>query len=288
MTLDPRYFQIASLATLSVIGITRLDFEVTLFSASLIIWVVLATQYVGGRLVKLPFFDPKSALISALSLCLLLRSNSPWLLVAGALATIAGKFLIRWNGKHVFNPTNFGIVLLLLATDSVWVSAGQWGSYAFFGFLFACLGILTVTRAKRADVTLAFLFFYGLILFGRSYWLGEPISIPLHRVQNGGLLLFSFFMISDPKTTPNSRAGRILFAFLVAFGAGYVQFKLFRTNGLLWSLAFWSVFVPFIDKIFSGPLYSWTQLSPSFSPKGDSHEKTFPLPDSGRGIPEPA
>ena len=40
------------------------------------------------------------------------------------------------------------------------------------------------------------------LVFGRSLWLGEPMSIPLHRLQNGALLLFTFFMISDPRTTP--------------------------------------------------------------------------------------
>src|SRR5947207_12636325 len=75
--------------------------------------------------------------------------------------------------------------------------------------------------------------------------------------QIGALLLFAFFMISDPKTTPNSRAGRILFAALVAFGAAYVQFKLFRTNGLLWSLALCSMAVPLIDRLLPGGRYHW-------------------------------
>ena len=70
-------------------------------------------------------------------------------------------------------------------------------------------------------------------------------------------MLFAFFMISDPKTTPDSRAGRLLFAALVAAGAYYVQFTLFRTNGLLWSLAFWSMAVPLIDRLLPGPRYRW-------------------------------
>ena len=95
------------------------------------------------------------------------------------------------------------------------------------------------------------------ILFGRSLWLGEPLAIPLHRLENGALLLFSFFMISDPKTTPNSRVGRLVFAALVALGAAFVQFKLFRTNGLLWSLAVCSLTVPLIDWLFPAGRYQW-------------------------------
>ena len=77
-----------------------------------------------------------------------------------------------------------------------------------------------VNRAARSDVTYAFLAFYLAILFGRALWLGQPLAIPLHQLGSGGFLIFTFFMISDPRTTPDSRAGRILFALLVALGAG--------------------------------------------------------------------
>ena len=87
-------------------------------------------------------------------------------------------------------------------------------------------------------MTLAFLAFYAGAPLGRALWLGEPLAIPLHRLESGALLLFTFFMISDPKTTPDSRAGRILFA--VARGRGRLascSSSSSGTNGLLWSLA---------------------------------------------------
>jgi Na+-transporting NADH:ubiquinone oxidoreductase subunit NqrB len=187
-----------------------------------------------------------------------LRSNRSDLAALTAFLTIAGKFLIRVNGKHVLNPTNGGIVAMLLLTSQVWVSPGQWGAAAYFALLLACAGSLVVNRAARSDVTYAFIACYCALLFGRSLYLGEPVTIPLHRLQSGALLLFTFFMISDPKTTPDSRLGRVLFAALVAWGAWYVQFRLFRTNGLLWSLAACSTIVPLIDCISPGPRYSWT------------------------------
>jgi Na+-translocating ferredoxin:NAD+ oxidoreductase RnfD subunit len=131
----------------------------------------------------------------------------------------------------------------------------------------ACLGGLVVNRAARSDVTFAFVLFYMSLVFGRSIWLGEPLVIPLHRLQSGALLLFTFFMISDPRTTPNSRAGRILFAFLVAYGAWYVQFRLFRTNGLLWSLAVFSASVPLIDRLLPGKRYEWSRPTTGHLPQ---------------------
>lgn len=262
---DPRLWQIGALAALLLYGIVVLHFDVTVVRAALIVGTALATQ-------RLFSTDLRSALISGLSLSLLLRSNHLWILLAAAVIAIASKFVLRLNGKHLFNPTNFAIVALIAFTDDAWVSPGQWGSVAFFGFLTVCLGGLVVHRAERSDVTYAFIVFWSAIVVGRSLWLGEPMSIPLHRLDNGALLLFTFFMISDPRTTPDSRAGRILFAALVALGAGYIQFRLFRTNGILWSLALTSFLTPVIDIIFRAERFAWkggtaceTQRSFSFS-----------------------
>jgi Na+-transporting NADH:ubiquinone oxidoreductase subunit NqrB len=254
---DPRLYQILVLSTLLVYGAVRLDLEIQPLRAFLLLATVLLTQYVCSRLWRLPAFDPKSALISGLSLCLLLRTNAAALAVIAAVMTIASKFVLRFRGKHIFNPTNFGIVAMMLATGQVWVSPGQWGSAAFFAFLIACLGGLVVNRAARSDVTYAFLAFYLAVLFGRALWLGQPAAIPLHQLESGAFLIFTFFMISDPKTTPDSRAGRVLFALLVALGAGFVHFVLYRPNGLLLSLAFLSLVVPLIDLLLPGRRYQW-------------------------------
>jgi len=266
---DPRLYQIGTLAALLAYGLVWLDFDVTLARVALVLAAVLATQWVAGRLIGgAPGFKSSapSALISGLSLCLLLRTNRADLAALAAIVTIAGKFLIRVGGKHVFNPTNGGIVAMLLLTDQVWVSPGQWGAPAELAFFIACAGSLVVNHATRSDVTYAFIAFYCALLLGRSFYLGEPMTIPLHRLESGALLLFTFFMISDPKTTPDSRTGRVLFAALVAFGAWYVQFRLFRTNGLLWSLAACSTVVPLIDRIAPGRRYAWTSPRSASTP----------------------
>ena len=282
---DPRLYQIATLASLLAYGLIRLDFEIPLVQAASMLGTALVTQFACTRLWRLPAFDPRSALISGLSLCLLLRTNSLSLAIAAAIVTVSSKFVIRFNGKHLFNPTNFGVVAMMLGTGLVWVSPAQWGNVTFFAFLMACLGGLVVNRAARSDVTFAFIVFYMSLVFGRSLWLGEPLVIPLHRLQSGALLLFTFFMISDPRTTPNSRLGRILFALLVAYGAWYVQFRMFRTNGLLWSLAFFSLTVPLIDRLFPGTRYEWSRPTIGrLAPNGVTHETTDSGSRPGRGL----
>jgi Na+-transporting NADH:ubiquinone oxidoreductase subunit NqrB len=275
---DPRYYQILVLASLLAYGLLRLDLEVRAGQALAIVAAALVTQAACTRFTRrsaaaaapaaaaarlaaaspAPRFDPKSALISALSLCLLLRTDRLWLAVAAAVLSIASKFFLRVGGKHLWNPTNFGLVLTMTASHGqVWVSPGQWGSAALFGFLVLCLGGLVANRAARGDVTWAFLAGYGSLLLGRAWWLGQPLAIPLHQAASGAFLIFTFFMISDPKTTPDSRSGRILFALLVAAGAGWAQFALYRPTGLLLSLACLAPLVPVIDRLLPGEAYRW-------------------------------
>jgi Na+-transporting NADH:ubiquinone oxidoreductase subunit NqrB len=268
---DPRHYQIAVLSALLIYGVGWLSFDIGAAEIAILLGAALIAQFLCAKIFDGAAFDPRSALISGLSLCLLLRSNDPVLLMLTAAVTIASKFLLRWKRKHIFNPTDFGIVAMIALTGSVWVSPAQWGSKLQFAFLMACLGGMVIHRAMRSDVSCAFIACYAALLFGRAYWLGDPWAIPVKQMQSGALLLFTFFMISDPKTTPDARGGRILFGCLVAAGAVYVQFALYRTNGLLWSLALCSLITPLIDYLFPGNKYQWQR--PSTGTQGEAHEQ---------------
>jgi len=257
---DPRLYQIVSLGTLLIYGLLWLHFDVSIPQIALTFGATLLTQYACTRLYKLPVFDPLSAVVSALGLCIFLRTNEVLIVALAAVIAIASKFVIRWKKKHVFNPTNVALIIVIVSGLG-WISPGQWGQVAWLGFLIACMGSLVVTRAARADVTLAFLGFYVGLLIARALWLGDPLTIPLHQFESGTLLIFSFFMITDPKTTPNSRSGRIAFAFLVALTALSVQFVLFRPNGPLWGLLICSPLVPLVDRMSPGLRYDWSRPS---------------------------
>jgi enediyne biosynthesis protein E5 len=263
LKIDPRYFQIAALGTLLFYGCTSLGFDIDALQITLTLMTAIGVQVLLASLTRTNSpFDVRSALITGLSLCLLLRTNTAWYAVVAAAVAILSKFVFRLRGKHLFNPANFGLVILLLTGPRIaWCSAGQWGSAAVLTFLFVCLGLLVVYRARRADISFAFLVGYALLLFGRSAYLGEPWTIPWHRLQSGALLLFAFFMISDPRSTPNSWLGRLIFAWLVVLGAGFIQFGLNRPNGLFFSLALFSLLVPLIDWLFPAVRYEWSLLT---------------------------
>ena len=267
---DPRYFQIAVLTILLSIGVLVLDFGIRLSNVITIMLTAQAVQFIGTRLAGLPRFDPMSALITSLSLTLLLRTELIGLAAAAAVIAIGSKFVIRVKGKHVFNPANVALVALMLLSDHAWVSSGQWGSAAIGAFGLACLGFLVLTRAKRAETTIAFLLFYSALLFGRALWLGDPVSIPVHQLQNGALLIFAFFMISDPKTTPDAAFGRIVYAAIVAAIAFTIQFIYYQPNGPILALILSAPLVPVIDALLQGTHYRWEKpdAQSSAHPKG--------------------
>jgi Na+-transporting NADH:ubiquinone oxidoreductase subunit NqrB len=246
---DARIWQIFSLGLLLTWGVAMLGFDQTPANIALIIATALATQWACGRYIAGVPFDPLSSLITSFSLCLLLRAAGPEYLVLGAVLAIASKFILRFDGKHIFNPGNFGIAVMLLFTDVAWISPAQWGSRTWAAFLFVCLACLVLSRARRADIALAFLGSYVAILLARAFYLGDPLAIPMKQMQSGALLLFTFFMITDPKTTPDRRSARILFAMLVAAAGAWLQFAYYLPQGLIYALFFASPLVPLLDRL---------------------------------------
>ena len=256
---DPRYYQVAVLSSLLCYGIAVLDFGVHWRHALTIMATAQLAQFVAGRLAGVPRFDPWSALITSLSLTLLLRTDSVSIAFIAAVIAIGSKFLVRVNGKHVFNPANIAIVTLMFASDHAWLSSGQWGNATLVAFAFACLGFLVLTKARRAETTIAFLAAFAALLVGRALWLGDPLSIPLHQLQSGALLLFAFFMISDPKTTPNAAVGRVVYGSLVAVVGYVIQFVFYEPHGPVIALILCAPVVPLIDRLLTGRRYSWRQ-----------------------------
>jgi len=269
---DPRHYQIGVLGCLILLGASHFGFHLPWWHAVGCIGATLITQAIADRVVGRPF-DPRSPLISAFSLTLLLRTGSLTLSIAAGVIAILSKYLIRWQRKHIFNPANFGLVLVSIIFGSAWISPGQWGQATIFALALLTMGGVVTGKAKRWDVSLSLLVFYASLVFGRAVWLGDPMSIPIHQMQSGALLIFAFFMISDPKTTPDSRLGRVLFAALVAFFGYLIQFEFFNSAGIILALILCAPTVPLIDRIFPAGRYQWPT---QFSLKGVSHETFTP------------
>lgn len=255
---DARHWQIAALACLLAFNIGFIDFGAKPLPSALAIISALATQIACTRIFAVPKLDLRSPLITGLSLSLLLRSDALWLhATAGAIA-IASKFLLRIDGKHIWNPAGFAIVVLLATSAGVWISPGQWGTGVWLVSALAFTAILVLRAARRMDIAFFFLGSYAALLFARAAWLGDPLAIPMHQLQSGSLLIFSFFMISDPRTAPGSRTGRFLFAFAVAASAHWLAFFMQTRSALYIALIALSPLALVIDKVLPAQRFTWT------------------------------
>src|SRR5580700_11315252 len=256
---DARHFQIVALSSLLAINFIWIDFGAKPLYSVLAISSALLTQVICSRISGLPTIDLRSPLITGLSLSLLLRANEPWLPAIAGILAIASKFALRIDGRHIFNPAGFAIVALLLTSSGVWISPGQWGTALWFAALLAFLAILVLHAARRADIALFFLGSHAALLLARALWLGDPLAIPLHQLQSGALLIFSFFMISDPRTTPDSRLGRFMFAVAVALLGHYLAFSMQMRPALYIALVALSPLVLLIDRIFPAERFVWSR-----------------------------
>ena len=254
---DPRHWQIAALSTLVLYSFIYLDFGAKPLFTFVALGTVLLTQWACAKIWRRPF-EWRSGLITGLSLSLLLRTGDIGTMVLAAILAIESKFVLRVRGKHLFNPAAFGIVFVLLATHGAWVSPGQWGASIWVAALVFLMGGAVLTRAPRLDTAAAFLAAHFALLLARANWLGDPIAIPLHQMMTGSLLVFAFFMITDPRTTPDSRPGRILFAMIVAGVSHWLAFFGQVRPALYFSLLAVSLLVPILDRILPRDRFVWT------------------------------
>src|SRR5215213_6868679 len=259
--LDPRYFQIIFQAIFLSYGIICLEWKAD--------WLHYIISTGGGLFFNYVFESCRqsrllpmhgkygfsswgfSVLISAMSLCLLLKTNHWETSLLAAFLTVASKYIFRFGAKHIFNPSAFGIVATIFFTGDAWLSPGQWGSDAIIFFSVITLGTIVVTRVQKLDVSLAFLVSFIALLFWRQvYVLGWPMDHFIHSVSTGSLLLFSFFMISDPRTSPDHPVARILWAVLIAVVSFYLAAFKWKYNTSIWILVAAAPLVPVLDKIF--------------------------------------
>ena len=242
--IDPRYFQVVFQAIFLCYGILYLSWNADWLHYFISIAACLLFQYTADsitrkRVMTVYEFNQWgfSILISAMSLCLLLKTNHWYTSLFAAFFTVSSKYFFRWKHKHIFNPSAFGIVAAILFTKDAWLSPGQWGSNAVIFFSVITLGTVVVTRVQKLDVSLAFvLTFVGLLYWRQVYTLGWPMDYFIHSVSTGSLLLFTFFMISDPRTSPNHSLARILWAVLIAAVSFYLAAFKWKYNTTVWVL----------------------------------------------------
>ena len=254
---DARVFQILFLALLLTTGVLLRDFSLHPLQMALAFAAGLATQAFWLKRLGLEQRGFLSAIVTCCGLSLLLRSDTMWAHPLVAALAMSSKFVLRVRGKHLYNPANLGVIAAITLIPGTWVSPGQWGNDLALAVWLLMLGTIVTTRAQRLDISWVFLgAFLGLVAL-RIMLLGQSWAIWWHQLGNGALLLFTFFMISDPMTIPNRRGPRIAYALIVAAAAVAWQYVLFRPNSLIWALFLATPLVPLLDRLFPGEGFLW-------------------------------
>ena len=240
---DPRLHLAAVIITLQVLGQTAFGFNLSIAQ------ILVAIGTCALLEVGIAFFRqhvvmwPASALLTGNGVAFILRVpgtphgdwwslHGAWIFAATAAVSLLSKHLIRWRGRHIFNPSNFGLVLCFLVLgenraeplDFWWGPMSLWLALAIALIVVGGLTILSRLRllVVAGGFWLAFAAGIGVLAAsGHSMtarWHLGPItgwSFWWLLVTSPEILIFLFFMITDPMTIPKGRVARVVYSVCV-------------------------------------------------------------------------
>ena len=205
---------------------------------ALAIGTAIGAEFFMGRITYGTWPHPASAYISGISAGILVRSPFLWPYALTSLISITSKYVLRVKGRHLWNPTNFGVsAVVFLAPATITVLSIQWGNVVAPMAIIWVLGSVIVWRVGRAHISATYAASFLLFSFVRSQVTGAPWLAAVAPITGPMYQLFIFFMVTDPKTTVRPRWGQCLVVFLVAF----VE-MLLRLNEVLYA-PFYALFI---------------------------------------------
>jgi len=226
------------------------------------ICTAIITEIILSKLLLGKMKSFASAYITGISVGILIRSTMVWPYIITAVLSIMSKYVLRYKGRHLWNPSNFGISwMLFMAPLDVAGLSIQWGSNFVGLIVIWVLGFAIVYRAKRFHVTITYVISFIALAYLRSLIVGDTFLAEVSPLTGPMYQLFIFFMITDPPTSVSTRKGRILVVILVAL----VEFVL-RLNSF--------IYAPFYALFLVGPLAKYIDS------KMSGRKVKIPVPDT--------
>ena len=265
--IDPRYL-IAFLITLVLVA-AQLRYHMlgSYDRLALALGVCVATEALYSWFDRGKVVNLLSAYISGISLTLLIKPQGGllWPFALGGFLAISSKYVLRYRDNHLWNPTNFAIVaLLLLAPDRVSVLSHQWGNDLPTNLVIWCFGLVIAARVRVLHITLAYVAAFLLLNGLRSVLLGQPLLPELAPITGPMYQLFVFFMITDPRTVVRGRRKQIVVAVLVALAEVLIRFAADRG----WPLPVAFTAAPALVALWLvGPVAKWVDLRREHAPR---------------------
>jgi hypothetical protein len=217
-SVENRYLAPMFITCILIVGDLSFGILESYKKTGLAILASLLTELILGRIFTGKWPILASAYISGISVGILVRSPAFWPYAVCAIVSIMSKYVLRVNGRHIWNPSNFSIsVLLFLAPETVAALSIQWGNYLLPMLVIWILGSIIIARLHRFNITGTYVTCFIVFAFLRSYITGSPWQSEIAPLTGPMYQLFIFFMITDPKTTVRSKFWQCIVVALVAF-----------------------------------------------------------------------
>jgi enediyne biosynthesis protein E5 len=216
-TIDKRYLAPVLVTMVLIIGQVTFGFLESWSRTALAIGVAIAVELVLGRIFAGTWPHLASSYISGISVGMLVRSPAFWPYALCSAISITSKYVLRLDNRHIWNPSNFGIVaMLVLAGDTVASLSVQWGNTLLPMVVVWCFGSVIIYSLGRFHVTAIYVASFIAFATLRAWWTGHPWMSEVAPITGPMYQLFIFFMITDPKTAVRPVWAQGLVAFLVA------------------------------------------------------------------------
>jgi len=217
LSVDNRYLPPLLITTILLAGQASFGLLESFSRTALAIVISVLFEIALGLLVRGKVPHLASAYITGISVGILLRSPEYWPFAVCSATAITSKYAIRWEGRHLWNPSNFSVcVMLLLAPAYVAGLSIQWGNNIWPIAIVWLLGVAITWRVGRIHITLTYLAAFVALALVRSGITGDVFLAELAPITGPMYQLFIFFMITDPRTTVTPKWAQILVGLLVA------------------------------------------------------------------------
>jgi enediyne biosynthesis protein E5 len=239
--LDNRYIAPLFITFILLVGHLSYGILESYWKTGIAIVTAIVAELILGRIFFGKWLNLASSYITGISVGILVRSPAYWPYALCSAISIMSKYVLRVKGRHIWNPSNFGLsVLFFLAPETMAGLSIQWGNYIAPLVVIWVLGSIIIWRARRFHICATYVVSFFLFAFLRSWITGDPWQSEIAPITGPMYQLFVFFMITDPKTTVKSKLGQCVVAFLVAFAE--FGFRLAQV-----------VYAPFYALFFVGP-----------------------------------
>lgn len=194
-----------------------------------------------------PLYLSYASLTTAVGVIVLIYANALWIYFVIITLGLAQKHFLLIKGRHLFNPSNFALIVgLFFFYDDAHMIAGQFGDEFLFSMIVLVLALSILVRVGRFLIPFLFLFFYLLLQYVLIVHF-DPVQTfqeIYHRFFSVTFMLFIYFMLTDPRVTPEAYTEQVVFIFLVVLVATLMdRYYGYRVQHLFMSLFFFSFWV---------------------------------------------